>query len=455
MLSLPLVPGPCEEFILEPCVCPSRSVNSSRLRCCSAMAAASAALCGSSAEPSTARGSSPSSPSKHITVVDVYDLAASIGKDFERITELYGSDCIRSIMPKIISALETLEAMAGNNEKENEQIVDLKKIIERLETEKENRQKQHAKFEEELDSIEEAYKKDINELRVMVKTLMAENKNLNSTVSSLPTMMDSPTALAMKEEDVKVMFELKEQAHRQKDEIKSLQKDIDSYTYEVENLQNSIEKLIRQNEELLRKNASLQKQGRVIVEEKMEILRRLEKTEEANIQLTKLLSDTDRACKDLQQASLAENEPRFTLAELREVLQEKNVLKGRVMELEEELEQLRPGSKQPPKDEDESKPEPPQAKSPEEDLPVYGPLPREPEEKLFPWKYERKESGVRKLNSVVEGVSRRLEGVLPQRIRLCLPDRLAIHPPPSCLLCNALLVALAVFIVVLANWRFY
>ncbi len=88
------------------------------------------------------------------------------------------------------------------------------------------------------------------------------------------------------------MFELKEQAHRQKDEIKSLQKDIDSYTYEVENvrnrkynvseiwyfqLQNSIEKLIRQNEELLRKNASLQKQGRVIVEEKMEILRRLDK----------------------------------------------------------------------------------------------------------------------------------------------------------------------------------
>lgn len=68
------------------------------------------------------------------------------------------------------------------------------------------------------------------------------------------------------------------------------------------------------------------------------------------------------------------------------------------MELEEELEQLRPGSKRPPKDEDGSKPEPPpQTKSAEEDLPVYGPLPREPEEKLFPWKYERKESGVRKL----------------------------------------------------------
>lgn len=37
-----------------------------------------------------------------------------------------------------------------------------------------------------------------------------------------------------------------------------------------------------------------------------------------------------------------DNTPRFTLAELREVLQEKNSLKARVMELEEELEQLRP-----------------------------------------------------------------------------------------------------------------
>lgn len=37
-----------------------------------------------------------------------------------------------------------------------------------------------------------------------------------------------------------------------------------------------------------------------------------------------------------------DNAPRFTLAELREVLQEKNLLKGKVLELEEELEQLRP-----------------------------------------------------------------------------------------------------------------
>lgn len=66
-------------------------------------------------------------------------------------------------------------------------------------------------------------------------------------------------------------------------------------------LQNSVEKLIRQNEELLRKNASLQKQGRMLVEEKSEIVKRLQLTEEANIKLTKLFKDATRQCKDLQQ----------------------------------------------------------------------------------------------------------------------------------------------------------
>lgn len=41
------------------------------------------------------------SPSKHITVVDVYDLAASIGKDFERIIDQFGNDSVRQLMPKV------------------------------------------------------------------------------------------------------------------------------------------------------------------------------------------------------------------------------------------------------------------------------------------------------------------------------------------------------------------
>uniref|UniRef100_A0A0M3HN26 RILP-like protein 1 n=1 Tax=Ascaris lumbricoides TaxID=6252 RepID=A0A0M3HN26_ASCLU len=341
------------------------------------------------------------SPSKHITVVDVYDLAASIGKDFERIIDQFGNDSVRQLMPKVISALETLESLANHNERENEEILSLRKTVERLENEKQAKQQDRLKFEMELEAVEENYRKEIDDLWSMVKSLQNENKHLSSSVS--PETLSPATP---RDEDLNVMIELRELSNKQKEQIKELQRDVETYSCEVENLHNSIEKLIRQNEELLRKNASLQKQGRMLVEEKSEIIKRLQQTEEANFKLSKLFKDATRQCKDLQQSQqrpiLAavlqednDNAPRFTLAELREVLQEKNLLKGKVLELEEELEQLRP-ARRPGSAGSDVNQELEQKPSESEECVVYGPINKEPEEKLYPWKYERKDSGVRK-----------------------------------------------------------
>ncbi|KAF8358907.1 rilp-1 [Pristionchus pacificus] len=332
------------------------------------------------------------SPSKSITVVDVYDLAASIGKDFEKLIQLHGNDSIRSIMPKVISALETLEALAASNEAENEQISNLERTVERLETEKTSKQKDRVKFEEDLEQVEEMYRKEISELRQSVKALMHENRTLSSTVCSMPTHLpDSPTQ--QHAHDIESMLALKEESHKLKDEIRTLKKELDASSKEVESMQNGIDRLIRQNEELLRKNGSLQKQGRMIVEEKCELVRRLEKTEESNFELRRWLNEKDRACKELEEeASMSDSEPRFTLAELREVLQEKNILKGRVMELEEEIDQMKIKSTLAP-------PQPKEESEDDGDRPVQGPMPREPIEKISPWKFERKESGVRRFFS--------------------------------------------------------
>ncbi|VDM27575.1 unnamed protein product [Toxocara canis] len=304
--------------------------------------------------------------------------------------------------------METLESLANHNERENEEIIGLRKTVERLENEKQAKQQDRLKFEMELEAVEENYRKEIDDLWSMVKSLQNENKHLSSSVSpetlspasmiqmnfscftliyelrSLQVFQLVDTRKSMRlhisyftegymkesfgggrthrlllymlvcileslfsaprDEDLTVMIELRELSNKQKEQIKELQRDIETYSCEVENLHNSIEKLIRQNEELLRKNASLQKQGRMLVEEKSEIIKRLQQTEEANFKLTKLFKDASRQCKDLQQSQQEDNDnaPRFTLAELREVLQEKNLLKGKVLELEEELEQLRP-----------------------------------------------------------------------------------------------------------------
>lgn len=99
---------------------------------------------------------------------------------------------------QVISALETLESMANNNDKENEEIHSLQKTVDRLETEKTQRARQGRKLEEEMELIEETYRKDIADLRNMVKALTSENASLSSTVSSLPHNMDSPTTMASK-----------------------------------------------------------------------------------------------------------------------------------------------------------------------------------------------------------------------------------------------------------------
>uniref|UniRef100_A0A1I7ZA99 RILP-like protein homolog n=1 Tax=Steinernema glaseri TaxID=37863 RepID=A0A1I7ZA99_9BILA len=361
------------------------------------------------------------SPSKHITVVDVYDLAASIGKDFEMLIDQFGKEAIIPIMPKVISALETLESLANFNEKENEEIIDLQKTIDRLENDKQIKMQDRMRFDLELEQVEENYKKEINDLWAMVKKLQGENKHLSSALAEHRNKeseadADSANGQGIREAEIQIIEDLRDENQRRKDELKTLQHDAEESKVEVESLHNNIEKLIRQNQELLRKNSSLQKHGRLLVQEKTEFHRRLQSVEEQNIQLRNLLNDTSRACKDLQTQKLQEddpeNAPRFTLAELREVLQEKNMLKGRVLELEEQLEQLRPASTESDRKSDiesqirtsQSTPQlsmPPSSSAPSEDsvseeCVVYGPINREPEEKLKPWKYERKDSGVRR-----------------------------------------------------------
>jgi len=41
------------------------------------------------------------SPSRQVTVVDVYDLASVIGKDFELLIDRFGTESVTHLMPKV------------------------------------------------------------------------------------------------------------------------------------------------------------------------------------------------------------------------------------------------------------------------------------------------------------------------------------------------------------------
>lgn len=82
-----------------------------------------------------------------ITVVDVYDIASWIGKEFEKLIETHGSEVVTSLMPKIICALEHLEVLAAKCEAEDSEVDQLKNIIKQLHNEKHETAEHRLRFE--------------------------------------------------------------------------------------------------------------------------------------------------------------------------------------------------------------------------------------------------------------------------------------------------------------------
>ncbi|KAI6176522.1 hypothetical protein M3Y97_00807300 [Aphelenchoides bicaudatus] len=372
-----------------------------------------------------------SSPSRHITVLDVYDLASSIKIDLDELVRSYGQRCVQDLACKVVSALETLEALAKNNDRVNSEVTELKTTIDRLESERSTRNKDKEHFEKEMVEFEETLKRENDDLWNMVKTLQGEKKQLQEKISTLVDQTaEEEQREVVREEEFQALLLLKSQNTAQKDQIKELKSNMRATEAESEDLKRHIERLFSQNYELVRKNKSLQKQCKSLIRERLDLVEKVEAMEENNnLQLKQTLQETSRACRDLENQNRRTDDstsPRFSLNELREVLQEKTSLKQMVIQLREELDALkldRPGSvsgasestfdnsestlpratssimsnsafeSEPDKTNDESN------KTNGEEL-VYGPINKEPDEKLFPWKYQRRASGIRKMFNI-------------------------------------------------------
>lgn len=85
--------------------------------------------------------------SANYSLADVYDDAAVIGSELEKIISNYGSDVLKDLMPKVISVLELLENLTIKKEKENDELNELRMRINSLEFEKAQRINEREKFE--------------------------------------------------------------------------------------------------------------------------------------------------------------------------------------------------------------------------------------------------------------------------------------------------------------------
>merc|ERR1719154_309110 len=94
---------------------------------------------------------------KNLNLVDVYDIAADIGKEFEHLIDQHGAEQVTSLMQKVISALEHVET---------------KKADERL------------KYARDIEQVEEHYKAETKDYLTTIKRLQEENRKLSSSLTA-------------------------------------------------------------------------------------------------------------------------------------------------------------------------------------------------------------------------------------------------------------------------------
>ena len=81
------------------------------------------------------------------SLADIYEDAAVIGSELEKIIINHGPELLKDLMPKVINVLELLENLTIKNEQENEELNELKIKVSYLEAEKYQKINEREKFE--------------------------------------------------------------------------------------------------------------------------------------------------------------------------------------------------------------------------------------------------------------------------------------------------------------------
>ncbi|XP_019134222.1 RILP-like protein 1 isoform X5 [Larimichthys crocea] len=300
-----------------------------------------------------------------LTVMDVYDIAAVVGQEFERIIDQYGCEALSRLMPKVVRVLEILEVMVSRNSISPE-TEELRLELDKLRLERLDRLEKEKKHRKELELVEDVWRGEAQDLLTQIAQLQEENKSLLTNMSIKDPMSEEDLQRheGMSERERQVMKKLKEVVDKQRDEIRAKDRELTLKNEDIEALQQQQSRLMKINHDLRHKISVVEAQGKALIEQKVE----LEASAQARGQeVGALRQEVTRLRERLQgdlpaqnpeeappqppspaEEALCEeetggldpkdpNRPRFTLQELRDVLHERNELKAKVFLLQEEL----------------------------------------------------------------------------------------------------------------------
>lgn len=86
------------------------------------------------------------SPASELTVMDVYDIAAALGQEFERIIDRFGCESLVGVVHKVVRVLELLEALVSRGAA-GQEAEELRRELDRLRQERSDRCKQERRHQ--------------------------------------------------------------------------------------------------------------------------------------------------------------------------------------------------------------------------------------------------------------------------------------------------------------------
>ena len=157
--------------------------------------------------------------------------------------------------------------------------------------------------------------------------------------------------------EIDLVNKLQSIVEKQREQIKNLDNNLSEVNLDLDEFHGQSEKLSSSNKELRGKLRQSQAQMHCLVDERAELQVKLQDQQNGTAILAKRLALAAKENEDLAQSATVEsdmkivyelddpNRPQFTLAELKDILQERNSIKARVSDLEDELELYRPNTR--------------------------------------------------------------------------------------------------------------
>ncbi|XP_057674614.1 RILP-like protein 1 isoform X1 [Corythoichthys intestinalis] len=208
-----------------------------------------------------------------LTVMDVYDIAATLGHEFERIIDQYGCEALSRLMPKVVRVLEILEVMVSRHSIGGPEADELRLELDKLRLERIERLEKEKKHRKELELVEDVWRGEAQDLLCQIAQLQEENKSLLDNVSTREPVSeeDQQRNDSMSERERQVMKKLKEVVDKQRDEIRAKDRELTLRNEDIEALQQQQSRLMKINHDLRHKISVVEAQGKALIEQKVEL----------------------------------------------------------------------------------------------------------------------------------------------------------------------------------------